>query len=136
MRLNPFQKHRGQVDIISILVIISVLLIMITSTSILTSTGGEGTLTRRLGTEAYYVADSCLEDTLIQLRSNPDYSGTDLNIANGFCTIAVTDDGGDQKTINVTANVFDEYYANLEAVIELVQTSEITRLTLQSKTFN
>lgn len=124
--------RKGYVTLVTILIIVTVLLTLLISSQIVVTSGGESTLVRRLGIEAYEVADSCLEDTLIRLRSDISHTGGNLNLAGGYCTISVVDSSAGEKTVTIQASVLGSYYANMTVVVTYVQDDQINRLELQS----
>lgn len=57
-----------------------------------------------LSTQAFYLADGCLEEGLLRLRRDINYPGGNLSIGDGNCTIAITG-SGNLKTVTVVGTV-------------------------------
>jgi hypothetical protein len=131
-----FTQKPGYIAILSTIILLSIIIITLLSTQLISQQSSEDTLYRRLNQEAETVAESCLEDTLIRLRDNINYSGSALNISDGYCTISITDTGVNQKTIDIEANIFAEVYRSVSATIEIIKTDEITSIKLIEKTKN
>lgn len=53
--------------------------------------------------ESMFVAESAMENALIRLLRDPNYTGETLTFQNGTATITV--EGSTQKTVTVTSNV-------------------------------
>lgn len=131
-----FTQKPGYIAILSTIVLLSIIIITLLSTQVISQSSSEDTLYRRLNQEAETVAESCLEDTLIRLRDNINYSGGALNLSDGYCIISIADIGSNQKTISVEANIFAEVYRSINATIEIIKTDEITSIQLIEKTKN
>lgn len=83
------KNQSGQ--ILVILLVIVVVAIIITSASVVivyNNTQAAGRFEQ--GTETYYVAESGLENALLRLLREPNYTGETLNVDNGTAVIQVT----------------------------------------------
>lgn len=69
------------------------------------------------GSEAFYLADGCMEETLRRLKIDSGYLGEVLNLGDGSCTITVVPSGGN-RTITVTGSIF-EYHKTIEVNLVL-----------------
>jgi hypothetical protein len=54
--------------------------------------------------QAFELAQSCTNDTLLKLKSNANYGGVTLNISGGTCTTVVTG-SGTSRTISSSATI-------------------------------
>lgn len=125
----------GFIALVSVLIIMIVMIIFLASTQNVSTQGLSSTLSRRLSTEAQFVAQSCFEDTLILLKSDSSYSGDNLNIADGFCTIIVTGSGS-TKTIQIIANTLNDYYVQIDSQVHLMESGETSQIQVQSFQIN
>jgi hypothetical protein len=89
-------KH-GQTLII-LLVFMMVSIIVTTATVILAISGIQASGRQVLSSQAYDVAESGLENALIELLRNPSYSGETLTVGDGIATIVVTGTGNNTIT--------------------------------------
>lgn len=135
--MNISFSHRpGYIALLSAIILITLIMLTLLSTQLISQQSSRDTLYRRLNQEAETVAESCLEDTLIRLRDNTNYTGGALNLSDGYCTISVSNAGLNEKTINIEANIFGEVYRGISANIEIIKTDEITSVKIISKTKN
>lgn len=67
--------------------------------------------------ETLAIADGCLEEALLSLNRDNDYSGASLNLGNGSCIIEVSGEG-ESRTILVMATL-NNYTRRLEAEVSL-----------------
>jgi hypothetical protein len=104
---------RGVAALLTIVVVGAAALIMAYTASIL----GLGELdlgyTSQQGGETFSIADGCVEEALRHLRIDDSYAGETLNLGDGSCIISIATDGND-RTIDVTANIGAEYYKSLQ----------------------
>lgn len=128
------KRNSGYIALTSVLVVLALVIVFLASTQIVSTTSLQSTLANRLGVESYYVAESCLEDTLLILRSDSSYTGGSINIADGVCTIGITDTGTDEKTIDIQASTLNTYFQNLIVEVMIEETSDTIEVTLISKT--
>ena len=100
LRISNFQPQRGQALITLLffvlisLTITSAAIIIIIINSISVSRFQEGTL-------AYYLAESGVENALLRLLRDPNYTGETLTIGTGTAVITVT--GANPKTVVVVS---------------------------------
>jgi hypothetical protein len=55
--------------------------------------------------QGFVMAETCLEEGLIQLRDNAAYAGGNLTFGEETCTIEVINNGSGEYTLNVRADV-------------------------------
>jgi len=108
------KKEKGIIALISLLVIAAVTLAIGISISLLSISEMNMGLKGSKSGQAFHLTDSCLEEALMRLKRDENYSGGSLNIAEGLCNIII-EVNGDQRTINVTANL-DNIEKRIKAV--------------------
>lgn len=133
--MTDTNKRSGFIALVSVIIIMVVVIVFLASSQNVSTQGLNSTLSRRLSTEARFVAQSCYEDTLILLKSDSDYTGGELNIADGFCTISVSG-AGQTKTIQITANTLNDYYVLIDAQVQLIENGETSEIQVQSFQIN
>jgi hypothetical protein len=129
------KTRSGFIALMTTLVVMIIVIVFLASSQNVSTQGLSSTLSRRLSTEAQYIAQSCFEDTLILLKSDSSYSGDSLNIADGFCTITVTG-AGSTKTIAITANTLNDYFVLIDAEVNLIESGETSQVQVVSFEIN
>lgn len=132
---NKYKSPKGYVALLSTLIIMIVLIVFLTTAQEITTGGLEGTLNDRLGNEATFVAYSCLEDTLLLLRTDSSYAGDQLNIADGFCTIEVSG-ASSVKNIEIEASTLNSYFRTVSATVDIIELNGTKQVALQNVTVN
>lgn len=94
------KKNKGYIALVSFLIISSLALAIAVSTSFLGIEQAKSSLTTSRGEQAFWLATSCLNQTLITLRNNNTYSGGELTFETGSCTISVN-----QQVVTIQANL-------------------------------
>lgn len=111
-------KQSGQA-MISILLVLALSLIFITTTAMIYLTEGDLSFNTKKSNEIYYNGEAALEDAIMKLVRNSNYSGETLTLDDGSAIISVVlGPGPDQKTINVKSiSNSGKYIRNLSAVV-------------------
>ncbi len=130
MKIKTTNKQKGGAILLIIVIIAAATLIMAYSSSIL----GLGELdlgyTSQKGSEAFSMADGCMEETLHRIRLNTNYgigTGTiNLSVDSGSCTIDIDDLGENQRRITVSGTISD-YTKKIET--ELILNGNIITVT-------
>jgi len=117
-----------------VIIVMTVLLVFLLSFQAISTSGLDSTLANRVGTEAQYVSEACLEDTLIRIKSNSSYTGGSLNLADGYCTILVSDSAPNEKLIQIEASTLNTYFQHLEVVVGITETIDTKKVYIISKT--
>ena len=116
MKQQGTQKERGVAALVVIVLVAAAALIFVQGAALL----GLGELdlgyTSQKGSEAFSVADGCMEEALQRMRLNAGYTGGLLNVSNGSCTITVT--GSNPYTLMVLGTT-GNYNKRIEAAITL-----------------
>lgn len=103
----PHQSNKTQSGLVAItsLLIISVMVLSVAiSISLLGLGSAQNSLSYKKGVEALKIAESCIEEGLLRLRDDGNYSGGTLQVEAGSCTIVVSDVGSN-RTLDVTGQV-------------------------------
>ena len=108
------RKEKGIIALISLLVIAAVTLAIGISISLLSISEINMGLKGSKSGQAFHLTDSCLEEALMRLKRDENYSGGNLNVTGGSCNIIV-EAAGSQKTINITADL-DNIQRKIKAV--------------------
>jgi hypothetical protein len=112
---GDLDSKKGFVALMTIVIVSAAALIIAYSASFL----GLGELdmgyVEYRGSEAYYIADGCMEEALERLRLDASYTGSILSMTNGSCIMSVVTGGG-ISTTTITASTTDSYHKKLESV--------------------
>jgi len=115
---------KGYIALTSILVITAVVVGIIISITYLSIGELKNSLTLKKGKEVYLLAYGCVEEGLLNIRNDVNYTGTTLNIGNGSCTIAVSGTSSD-KALSVIAEIGGppRYVKKLNAEVKMTGNS-------------
>ena len=122
MKIKTTNKQKGGAILLIIVIIAAATLIMAYSSSIL----GLGELDlgyiSQKGSEAFSMADGCMEETLRRIQLDTNYgigAGTiNLSVDSGSCVIGVVDLGGNQRRVIVSGTISD-YTKQIETELTL-----------------
>lgn len=92
------KNHKGQV-LVTLLMFVLVAMTVITSVILIVIANTRSTSTVQQGTSVYYVAEAGVENALMQLLRNPDYTGETLQVDGSTAVITVS--GSTAKIITV-----------------------------------
>lgn len=125
-------KHpRASIALISLLVISAMTLVLALGMSEVTISKSYQYFNNHSDKMGYYVAEACLEETLIRLEEDASFSGETLTFdADTNCTISVAGTGA-TRTVSITT-VYLTYTQNFEAEVSLVQAGQATNASLSS----
>jgi len=110
-------NQTGMAALLIVIMIAAATLIMSISSAILGLGESEMGYTAQRGTEALFIADSCMEEALRRLKLDVNYNGGNLNLGNGTCIIKVIPNSNN-RTITATGTVGD-YNKNIEINLTL-----------------
>jgi len=127
-------KRHAYALITVVIIVMTVLLVFLSSFQMISTSGLDSTLGNRMGTEAQYVSEACLEDTLVRLKANSLYNGGSLNLADGYCTISISDSAPNEKLIQIEASTLNAYYQHLEVLVGITETTDTKKVYIISKT--
>ncbi len=110
----------GYVALITVAVIMSAMIVVGITVTLLVATGVVTTFTNDQGERAFYLADSCAYEALLQLkRTGMDYVGSHaLDIEDDSCTIEVSTLTADTVTVEVIGNYNDAAYRLIELEVD------------------
>lgn len=83
------KNHKGQV-LVTLLMFVLVAMTVITSVILIVIANTRSTSTVQQGTSVYYVAEAGVENALMQLLRNPDYTGETLQVDGSTAVITVS----------------------------------------------
>ena len=130
MKTKTTNKQRGGSILLIVVVIAASTLIMAYSSSILGLGELDSGYVSQKGSEAFSVADGCMEETLHRIRLNINYgigAGTiNLSTDDSSCAIDVVDLGENQRRITVSGSI-DSYTKKIET--ELILNGNIITVT-------
>lgn len=110
-------KNSGYILIFSIIIIASVMTVIVIRGALTSSTNLSKNYTEINSQKIKIFAEGCLEEGLIQMNRDVDYSGDAYSIGGSDCTIAVS--GADNtRTITASSNI-DDFYHELSADVTL-----------------
>lgn len=104
--------QNGQAMIL-LVTFIAIAMSVITATVAVSIISGRSTTSTQAGLDALQIAESGVENAMIRLIRNPNYTGETLTVGDGTATVTVT--GTTQKTIRSTGSVPD-HERTIEAV--------------------
>jgi len=111
-------KQPGTIALISLLIITAVTLAIGLSMNLLGLDEMRMGFRESKSSEAYYVVESCMEEALVRLKREANYSSGILQIGDGSCNINIVANGS-QRTITVTGTV-DQLIRKIQAVVNVL----------------
>jgi len=95
------KNQTGFIAFTSLIVIAAVALAISTSVALMGIDSAKGSLSLSKSQETSAIAKSCLEEALVRLRDDTNYSGGNLSVGNGSCTVTVSGTGADRTITSV-----------------------------------
>lgn len=121
-------KNKGSVALISIMLISAITLIVVIAMTEINFFTSSQSYNSQNDKTAYYAAEACLEEAIVRLEGDLNYSSGSLTFdADTSCTISVTDDGQKNVTIQVT---YLDYVQNFSATFSYEQSGQAANLHL------
>ncbi len=113
-------KQKGLVSLITVLIISTSILISAVGAAYLNIGGLDISYLSSAGKRAFYLGEACIEEALIQLKNNNNFSTTTANMVlqDGSCTYTVTDMGGTKEVISIGTTGEHYKQINIEAIIQ------------------
>lgn len=131
MKLKFFSQQ-GYSALVSMLLIVAISLTI----ALGINAGGiyeiRDSLTYSLSNESFYFADSCVEEAIIRLKRDENYTGGSLTSGDIQCTVGVTLTATDTYTINSLANLNNLYYREIEAIVTVEVDGQARNISLTS----
>lgn len=108
----------GFIALTSLLIISAIALAIAVSISLLGIGETKSSLDYKKGREVYYIARGCLDESLLQLKSDETYPGETFPFGNGACNIVVSGTSG-SYTIDIEATLpgNPQYLKRLQAQV-------------------
>ena len=115
--MKNITSQNGSIALISLLLISVISMILVVGASETSISTSYQYLNNSSNKAAYYLAEGCLEEAIIRLESNSDFSGTTIPVdADSSCTVVVS--GSSTKSVTITVNHFD-YTQRFQATVIL-----------------
>jgi hypothetical protein len=117
LRQSKFSRQsgkKGYVVITTALIVLFVTVGIVYILSFLSSGSAKASLALQKGEQALFNSDSCLEEGLLRLRTDPLYAGGEISFPQGTCHLDVNEESG-QYTIQVFFSGPDRYWRSIEA---------------------
>jgi len=105
----------GFIAISSILIIAAVVLTISITVSLLSIGEGQSALSLMKGEATLNLIEGCMEDAMLQISINPNYSGGLINRPEGACNIAVSNIGSDYTV--TSTNTSTDYKRTIQSVV-------------------
>lgn len=106
---------KGYIAFTTLLIVGAVSLSVALSVSILSIGEGQMSLSTKKGQQVFYLAESCIEDSLEQIKNNNNYNGGSFNIFDGSCTININKQGN--NWIIIVSAIKDNFEKKIETQI-------------------
>ncbi|MCH7492610.1 hypothetical protein IID19_03410 [Patescibacteria group bacterium] len=103
MKLLP-KNQRGYIALIAVIIILSVTLAISLTMNVLSVDETKTGLLKQQSAQSFAVADACMREAYLRVKRDNSYTGGNLNIGVGSCTIVVSS-LGDTRTIIVDSDV-------------------------------
>lgn len=109
------KKEKGFIAMTSVLIIAAVVLVIGVSVTMLSIGEGQSGLTLFKGEETLTLVEGCMEDALLKIRQDINYSGGSISRPEGTCLITLSKTGN-TWTINSTT-VLSQYKRTIQAIV-------------------
>lgn len=103
-------KEGGYIALVSVLIITTLVLLIASSASLLGISESDMGLQENQAWEAFYLATACVEDALMKLKDNLEYTGGEtLTFDNGTCAIELVEGiGNENRIIKVSGTAYNQ----------------------------
>lgn len=119
--MNKEDNKNGYIALVSILLVSSLTLFLAVNANLFGISESRMALDRAHSSKAYYLANLCAEEALINLKDDLDYSGDEtINIAGGSCEILPLEGSGNENRTIKTTGSFDNKTRKIKIDIDLV----------------
>lgn len=110
----------GYVALITVVLVMSTVVAVGITVALLSANGLVLSLLNSHGTRAYYVADSCANESLLQLkRTGLSYVGNHtITVGTNNCTITVTNTSGNIVDVEIDANYSTTVYRHVTLTVD------------------
>lgn len=102
-------NNKGFIALITVLIVLAIALTVGLGLGLLSISEAQMSLQKNQSSQAYYLANLCGEDALMELKNDEDYTGVSgwIDVENGSCNILV-EDTGVTWIVKVTATFFNQ----------------------------
>ena len=98
------ENQRGYIALIAVIIILSVTLAISLTMNVLSVDETKTGLLKQQSAQSFAAADACIREAYLRIKRDNNYTGGNLNIGVGSCTIVVSSLGAD-RTITVDSDV-------------------------------
>ncbi|MFC1645548.1 type II secretion system protein [Patescibacteria group bacterium] len=114
------KKEKGFSLIVSVSIVSMIVVGVVLAFLSLSQSAISGSFVFEKSNKAQTLADACIEVALQEIRTLETFTGTDtLAIGEGDCTYDVSDDGGENRTIESEA-IVDDVYFRVRVVVDII----------------
>jgi maltose-binding protein MalE len=99
---------KGAIALITMIILGAVVVMIVSSVTLLGVSSRYNSLQSNESSAVFIKTEGCLEEALLQLSRNNDYSGDSYNIDGADCEVAVSG-SGDQRMLDIEASENDFY---------------------------
>jgi len=126
--MKNLKNIKGSVALMSILIISAILLILVLGISETQISTSYQYVNSSYGKYSYYMAEACLEEAVIKIEADPNYSGENLTLdsGNGVCDISVS---GSPLTITIETTS-GNYTQNFQAQVSVTTNGQANNVRL------
>lgn len=104
--MNLFKKnYSGITTLLTILMISAVGLVIVLAMTLLSLDAGRTSLGLENSARARALVNLCAENSLLAIKDSNFIGANTINVGTDNCDYMVVDDGGENRTINISANV-------------------------------
>lgn len=115
--INLLLKQKGSIALISILIISAILLILVTGMSESNISASYQYFNKHSDQTSYYAAEACLEETIIRIEEDPNFTGTTFNFDEITCISTISGDSTKDISININyLNYTQDFQAQVSVV--------------------
>ena len=115
--IEIYKSERGAVLLIAVLVITMVVLLLSFTINSNALDDLKTSMKNRKGSYADSLAESCLEEVLIKLKKDSNYSIDQIIFSEGLCQVSITSEGT-TKSVNILAEK-DNYFTEVSAEVDM-----------------
>lgn len=125
--MEKILNKKGSVALVGILMISAILLIAVLGISETQITTGFQYVNNTAGKDLYYAAESCLEEAIIRIESDPSFSTTTILAGDAQCVATVS--GTTWKKVDIGVS-FDGYSQIYQADVIITQNGNVNNARL------
>ena len=125
-----FKYYKASVALVSLLLISAITLLLALGMSEVNISKSYQYQNNEANKMNLYLAESCLEDALLRLKSDPEFNSGSINFdANSSCSVSIS--GSETLYILITANFYD-FSETYQAEVTHSQDGEVYNLSLDN----